>query len=209
MECENIRGFVGTMPNSGIEWTKARRAQHAKLSREGQQRKRRVTPKALVAFAKTGVVSPELEPVVALRRRQYAEMADDLGGRDQITSLQTAVLDGWLAVQVIADVQFARLLQDPRADRLPATLATLVNSARANLLALGLERRVREVETPTLEALIDVSTTNDEQPDSSPAVEVDRGTQTNVSRPSVFAQLRARAAAHDDSSPVQAREELS
>ena len=95
--------------------------------------------------------------------------------------MQQAALDGWLGVQVVADATLARLLENPRVDRLPATLATLTNSARANLLALGLERRVREVQMSTLEELVDVTPPNDEQPDSVPAVADDRRVASNLS----------------------------
>ena len=161
------------------EWTPERRARHRKVTLAGQRRKRHVTPKALVAFTKRGVVSEELVSVVALRRQQYSRMADDLGGRDQITSLQIAVLDGWLAAQVVADVTLSRILADPHPDRLPERLATLLNTARSNLLALGLERRVREIETPSLESLIDAGATIKEQPESSPSACQGRLLDTN------------------------------
>ena len=176
------------MPKNGnrIRWTSERRALHRKATLEGRKRKRRVTPKALAHFSKAGLVCEELRPIVALRREQYGFMLDDLGGIEEVTQLQRAVLDGWLYAQIAADAQISRILEHPHAERLPERLATLLNTARSNLLALGLERRVREVQMPTLEELVDVTPANTQQHDPSPS-----GAEGRRVEGSLFARVRA------------------
>ena len=196
------------MPKNGnkIQWTAARRAAHAEATIAGRKRKRRVTPRALKHFSESGIVAEELRPIVKLRTMQYSRMLDDLGG--EVSMMQRGVADAWLYSMICADAQFSRLLENPRADRLPERLCTCLNSARAALSLLGLERRARETESVTLEALVAAEPPDDEQSNSSPGGDDDRATQTNVGRSSIFARARA-AGEHDDSSPIHTRGESS
>ncbi len=58
--------------------------------------------------------------------------------------MQRAIIDAWFKAAVAADVEFARLARG-EADGTPEKLATFLNTARAHLLALGLERRAKPV----------------------------------------------------------------
>jgi hypothetical protein len=71
-------------------------------------------------------------------------MIADLGGPTEVTAMQRALLDGWLKAAVAADVEFARLAQG-NADGTPERLATFLNTARAHLTSLGIERRAKPV----------------------------------------------------------------
>ncbi len=198
------------MPKNGDgKWTSERRpALHSKVSAEARRRKRRrITPKAIAHFSKTGLVCEELRPLVEMRRAQYSLMVADLG--DEATQLQKGMLDCWLHAMIAGDAQLARILENPHSERTIERLATCLNTARGALSMLGLQHRVSQVEAPTLEQLVDTTATIEERPESSPEVEDDRPTQTNVARPSVFAQLRARAAREldrDESSTAVADE---
>ena len=58
--------------------------------------------------------------------------------------MQRALLDGWLKAAVAGDVEFARLAQG-NSDGTPERLATFLNTARAHLTSLGIERRAKPV----------------------------------------------------------------
>ncbi len=108
----------------------------------------RVRPTHVDRWMRDGAVHPALRPIVAARASQVEQMVQDLGGPDEVTAMQRGVLEGWIQAQVAADVEFSRLIQDPKAE-IPERLLTGINSARSALVALGLTRRARDL-TPSV-----------------------------------------------------------
>jgi hypothetical protein len=89
-------------------------------------------------------VAEALRPILEARALHAEAMVQDLGGPDELTAMQKGILEGWLQAQVAADAEFARFVRDRDTAALKR-LATFLNSARANLTALGLHRRAKEI----------------------------------------------------------------
>ena len=118
----------------------------AGVSRSWQRRKARenLRPAHVDRWIRDGTVAPALIPILEVRACQAEAIIQDLGGPSEVTAMQRGILDGWFKASVAADVEFARLVRGD-ADAPPERLATYLNSARANLLALGLSRRSKAV----------------------------------------------------------------
>jgi hypothetical protein len=91
-----------------------------------------------------GEVPAELRTILEIRASQVEAMVQDLGGADEVSGMERALLDGWLKATVAADVEFMRLVRGDT-DGAPERLATYLNTARANLTSLGIRRRTRPV----------------------------------------------------------------
>lgn len=125
--------------------------EHKRRNSEGQLRRldrERPAPIHIVRWVHQGLVAEPLRRIVSERIAHLAEMVQDLGGEEHVTAMERAVLQGWLVAQVAADAEFGRYLRsdDPAAlERVTA----FINTARGALIALGLQRRERDV-TPKL-----------------------------------------------------------
>ena len=71
-------------------------------------------------------------------------MIADLGGASEVSAMQRAILDGWVKAAVAADVEFARFVRD-NAKGNRERLSTFLNTERAHLSSLGIERRAKSV----------------------------------------------------------------
>ena len=143
------------MSGNRIVWTEERRRAHGQLSRARKLAKRaerreqeRTRPAHVDRWLAAGVVATALRPIVKFRARQRAQMVEDLGG--DLTAMQLAALDGWFTAQVAADglamvVLGEGGLLDGKIGRAPDRLPTYLNTARAYLQTLGLDRRARDV----------------------------------------------------------------
>ena len=118
-----------------------RRAWERRRTREG------VRPVHVDRWLRDGAVAPALVPILKTRAAQIEDMIADLGGPAEVTAMQRALLDGWLKAAVAADMEFARLAQG-NADGTPQPLATFLNTVRAHLTSLGIERRAKPVGKP-------------------------------------------------------------
>lgn len=119
----------------------------SEAARRGWQRHReraQLQPSQIARWRRDGVVSASMTPILDAAVDLYAAMVQDLGGVDQVSAMQRAALDGWLAARIAVDAELQLLLQDGDTSR-REKLATFLNSARAHLAALGLERRARDV----------------------------------------------------------------
>lgn len=116
------------------------------VKRAWARRKALTTPRPaqVTRWQETGEVAPELAAMVEVRARQAEAMVQDLGGAEELSALERAILDGWLQAQVAADVEFGRLARG-ETEGAPERLLTALNTARANLMALGLRRRAKPV----------------------------------------------------------------
>jgi len=101
-------------------------------------------PSHVDTWKRTGVITPQLRPIVERRAAQVEAMVQDLGGPSEVTAMQRATLDTWIQAMVGADTQFQRLLTG-EVTEVPERLVTCLNAARAALVVIGMERRQREV----------------------------------------------------------------
>ncbi len=120
----------------GVErsWVVRKAAQDASLGR----------PVHVDRWIKDGIVVPELVPIIEARAAQAEAIVQDLGGPDEVTAMQRGMIDGLVKALVAADVEFARMARG-EIKGAPDRLATFLNTARANLVALGLHRRSKKV----------------------------------------------------------------
>src|SRR5262249_4126680 len=134
-----------------IPWTPERRQLHGLRSVEGKaerQRKRRLLIAHVDDYRQRGQVAPELAPIVAECARWAAELVSDLGGYDQATAAQLALVDQATQAAVIRAASFRVFARD---DDLGARAVERFNAAanveRSALALLGLERRAKPVQT--------------------------------------------------------------
>ena len=91
-------------------------------------------------WRRTGAIAEPLRPIVRSRSELLEAMLEDLGGAGQVSAMRRAVLEGqWLYAQVLADVLFRRVVCEEEWGSLER-IATLLNTARAALVAVGLDR---------------------------------------------------------------------
>jgi len=103
-----------------------------------------VRPVHVDRWTRGGVVNHALVPILQARAAQVEDIIADLGGPSEVTAMARAIIDAWFKAALAADVEFARLARG-EADGTPERLATFLNTCRAHLLALGLERRSKPV----------------------------------------------------------------
>ena len=115
--------------------------------RRAHERRRAVgdpRPAHVDRWIERGEVPAELAALLDVRASQVEAMVQDLGGPEEVSAMERALLDGWLKAAVAADVEFSRLARG-ETEGATERLATFLNSARANLMALGIRRRARPV----------------------------------------------------------------
>lgn len=184
-------------PAGSPEWVERNRA--------GQIRGRQVArladaaPSADVTrWLRLGVVSEQLRPIVRTRLGQREQMIEDMGGAEYVSMMQRAALDTWMQAQVAADAEWRRYVAED--DRLALErLSTLLNTARAALVAVGLERRARDV-TPTLDDYL-------RQPAQAPAGRTIDVAPDHVPAPAADTSAGASAAREGHAETVAEREE--
>lgn len=133
------------MPNQVPEEERRQRiARGVKRAWERRRARESVRPVHVDRWTKDGAVNHALVPILQARAAQVEDIIADLGGPSEVTAMQRAIIDAWFKAAVAADVEFARLARG-EADGTPEKLATFLNTARAHLLALGLERRAKPV----------------------------------------------------------------
>lgn len=160
-------------------------------------------------WLKVGAVSEQLRPIVRTRLGQREQMVEDLGGAEHVSQMQRAALDTWMQAQVAADAEWRRYIAEDDRGALER-LSTLLNTARAALVAVGLERRARDV-TLDLSAYLDHrdapaprSATIELEADSQPALADDREAGASAAH-----EAHAEAPSEDDdftNAPPGARE---
>ena len=122
--------------------TKRSEAQRRRRKREKELESAR--PAHVTRWVRTGMVAPELRRYVLDRAEHVAAMVQDLGGPEEVSAMERAILDGWFQAQVAADVEFARFIRTDDPAPLDAVSRHL-NTARSQLSALGLRRRQKSV----------------------------------------------------------------
>ena len=143
-----------TTTTSLTEGEKRRRERIARTLRRyhaRQRERRRIRPTHVDKWLRKREVADALRPILEARALHAEAMVQDLGGPDELTAMQKGVLEGWLQAQVAADAEFLRFVRDQDLTALER-LATFLNTARANLSALGLHRRAKEI--PDLQAYL-------------------------------------------------------
>lgn len=135
-----------------------------------------VRPAHVDQWLRSGVVAPNLRPILKDRASQVEDMIEDLGGAGEATSMERRVLDTWLQAQVCADVLFQRLMQNPKAE-VPDKLLSSLNTSRSALIALGLHRRARDI-TPTLAQMGYVETVG--APEDEPGSTIDAEAESSA-----------------------------
>ncbi len=136
-----------TLPNRPAHGRHMSDEKHKATVREGmEQRRKRLEagPSQVEDWKRTGHVAPALKPILDARSRQYRQMVEDSGGVTEVSAMKRALLDTWIQAQSAADVEFQRLLRNPEKE-IPERLTTCLNTARAALVALGLERSAKPV----------------------------------------------------------------
>ena len=129
------------------EGEKRRRERIARTLRKyhaRQRERRRVRPTHVDKWLRKREVADALRPIVEARAVHAEAIVQDLGGVEELTGMQRGILEGWYMAQVAADAEFLRFVRDQDLTALER-LATFLNTARANLSALGLHRRAREI----------------------------------------------------------------
>ena len=121
------------------EW----RARVSKGTKRGIAR-RIARPAHVDEWLRGGRVAIQLVPFVKARSEQATQMVLDLGGPENVTAMERAVIEGWLRLMVAADGEFRRYIHDDDAGALDR-LAPLLNGARAHISTIGLGRRPKDV----------------------------------------------------------------
>ena len=140
------------MPGRGQELSRTTRQRISSGLRRYHNRRReeaQVRPAHVHDWLREGIVHHRLRPFVKARAAMFVGILQDLGGSEVVTGMQKGILEGWLQAQVAADAAFARFVTTDDSAAL-VRLATFLNTSRSALIALGLERRARDV-TPNLE----------------------------------------------------------
>ena len=135
------------MGRNRVEWTSERRSSHAEATRRGIEDRRSrlaVRPRDLDRLRREGLVAEPLRPLVVLAEREYEELIIQLGGPDEVPPTRRMLCEDTVSLGIATRAELGRFLRtaDPAALE---RVATLANSRRANLIAIGLERRAAKV----------------------------------------------------------------
>jgi hypothetical protein len=131
-------------------------AQRARVSRglrryhDVQREAARVRPADLVALSRAGVkshapVRPALLPFLAAGADETAALISQLGGAEALTPARRLLAEDTGRLGALARALVARFAETADSE-IASRVATLVNARRQNLMALGLERVVQDVE---------------------------------------------------------------
>ena len=125
------------------EW-KARITEGLRRHHADRRGREHLRPSQIDLWIRRGRIAPQLRPIVTVRASQAQQMAEDLGG--DLTAMQQAAIEGWLQVQVAADAFFLAFAETGDVGcRAAERLSSVVSAARSMLVALGLERRAKDV----------------------------------------------------------------
>jgi hypothetical protein len=95
----------------------------------------------------SGTVAPSLRPLADIAATESVDLADALGGADQLSAQQRLIVEDLVSVGIVLRATLARFLQTDGGDpELAARVGTLVGQRRASVALLGLQRVAREVE---------------------------------------------------------------
>ena len=104
----------------------------------------KVRPRDLDRLARSGVVAPALQPIVRVAADEAAELFAALGGIDHVSEQKRILVEDLVAVGIALRGQLQLYLQGADGE-VAGRIGTLAGARRASLVALGLERHVREV----------------------------------------------------------------
>ena len=99
------------------------------------------------AYDHFGVVSESMKPLAKMAQVELRGWIADLGGDDNVSAQERAVLEDCARLGIILRAQLLRFMRSDGNDRHASTSATTAVAARrAGLQAVGLERRARELD---------------------------------------------------------------
>ncbi len=131
------RSFTGAL--SEDEWREKRH-------RGVKERRKRLTaqPRDLRRLRKEGLVADALRPLVALAEEESADLVDMLGGIEEVSPAKRLLIEDIAYLGIAFRAEMGRYL----ATKAPHALkqaATLANTRRSHLLAVGLDRTEKPV----------------------------------------------------------------
>jgi len=147
----------------------------------------RVMPSDLARLRETGTLRPELLPLLGTAEVEAVELLDALGGPDRVSPQRRALIEDTARLGLVMRASLVRFMQSGDGDsggRVNAAAA----ARRANLVALGLDRVMKDV--PDLDAFLRERTASsagepiETTPDAVPVSEPDRGSCANGERES-------------------------
>lgn len=131
----------------GRKHTEANRVAISRGLRRYHERRRdaaRVRPKALERLKGSGIVAPELAPLLEVAEAEMVELVEALGGRERISPQRLAVLEDAVHVGLVLRAELTRYLTVRKAPDCAARVGSLAGQRRASLALLGLERHVED-----------------------------------------------------------------
>ena len=104
-----------------------------------------VGPRDLTRLEQSGTVTPALRPLLKIAGEESADLIDALGGPDQVTPQQRALVEDLAAAGIVLRATLMQYVQGAEGSH-AQRIGTLVSVRRASLMALGLDRVANEVQ---------------------------------------------------------------
>jgi hypothetical protein len=141
------------MPPRGSKLSDAARARIREGTKRGRRsqlaRKRLVSmiaPRDLERLVASGTVTPALQPLIDIGATEAVELAEALGGPENLSAQQRLVIEDLASVGIVLRATLAAFLQTPGGDSdLASRVGTLAGQRRSSVALLGLERVARDV----------------------------------------------------------------